>query len=241
MTETDIEPQLTLDLYSAAKYGFDSFHSEGNSQAVQAVKDWSAGRGPDVLYLWGAEGTGKSHLLQAAIKAAALRAIYVPIKEIVSAGAEILDDLEALDLVALDDVDLCGGDRQWEQRLFRLYNESQAAGRRLLMASRRSPASKPFDLDDLVSRVQASLVYQLRELSDRAKAEALRLGAGRRGLEIPESTLDFIMQRERRDMTTLSSLLDLLDVASLSRGRLLTVPFVREVLARRGDAPDQGD
>ena len=96
-------------------------------------------------------------------------------------------------------------------------------------------------MDDLVSRVQASLVYQLRELSDRGKAEALRLGAGRRGLEIPESTLDFIMQRERRDMTTLSSLLDLLDVASLSRGRLLTVPFVREVLARRGDAPDQGD
>ena len=241
MTGTGIEPQLTLDLFSAATQGFDSFHPDGNNQSVQAVKDWSAGRGPGVLYLWGAAGTGKSHMLQAAIKAAPLRAIYVPIKEIVSAGAEILADLDSLDLIALDDVDLCSGDRQWEQRLFGLYNESQAAGRRLLMASRRSPASKPFELEDLASRMQASLVYQLRELSERGKVEALRLGAGRRGLEIPESTLHFIMYRERRDMTTLSSLLDLLDVASLSRGRLLTVPFVREVLARRGDAPDQDD
>ena len=50
MTGTGIEPQLTLDLFSAAKQGFDSFHPGGNSQSVQAVKDWSAGRGPDVLY-----------------------------------------------------------------------------------------------------------------------------------------------------------------------------------------------
>jgi DnaA-homolog protein len=241
MTGTDVEAQLTLNLFSPANYDFDGFHAGGTVEAVAAVRDWSAGRGPGVVCLWGAAGTGKSHLLQAAIKAAALRAIYVPVREFASAGAEILDDLETLEMVALDDIDSCGGDRRWEQRLFRLYNESQAAGRRLLMASRCSPASKPFELDDLASRIQASLVYQLRELDDRDKAEALRLGARRRGLEIPDSTLDFIMHRERRNMTTLSDLLDVLDVASMSHGRSLTVPFVREVLARRADRPDQGD
>lgn len=230
------EPQLTLDLFNTARHEFDSFLPGPNAEALLALKAWGAGTLPRVLYVWGTRGSGKTHVLQAAVQAAdarGARAIYVPVAELLDAGAHILDGLDALDAIALDDVDACGGNAGWEARLFQFYNDAQAAGRRLLMASRVAPAARPFRLDDLVSRAQASLVYQLRELGEADKADALHLGARRRGLKLPDNVVEFILTRERRDMSALSAILDRLDTASLSRGRALTLPFVRDVLGSR--------
>ena len=240
MTQAPVEPQLTLDLFGVPEHEFESFYPGTNSQVLQALKFWSRGDGPPVVFVWGGAGTGKSHLLQAAVKAAdaaGARAIYIPVNELIRANVQILDDLHELDMIALDDVGLCGGHREWENGLFTLYNAIQAAGRRLLMAARQSPAATPFELGDLASRVKASLVYRLRELEDGDKAAALRLAARRRGLDIQDAALEFIMRRERRDMTALAQTLELLDNASLSQGRRLTAPFVKEILAGRDDEP----
>ena len=72
-----------------------------------------------------------------------------------------------------------------------------------------------------------------RVVFDAEKAAARRSRAHQRGLEMPEAVVEFIMLRERRDMSTLVALLDELDAVALAQGRALTVPFVREVLARR--------
>ena len=237
MTQAPVEPQLTLDLFGVPEHAFESFYPGTNSQVLQALKFWSRGDGPPVVYVWGRAGTGKSHLLQAAVKAAGARAIYIPVSELLRAGVQLLDDLHELDMIALDDVGLCGGHREWESGLFTLYNAIQAAGRRLLMAARQSPAALPFELDDLASRVKASLVYRLQELEDSDKAAALRLAARRRGLDIQDAALEFILRRERRDMTALAQTLELLDNASLSQGRRLTAPFVKEILADRDETP----
>ena len=238
MNQARVKPQLTLDLFGAAEHEFESFYPGCNSQVLQALKFWSAGDGPPVVYVWGGADTGKSHLLQAAVKAAnagGSRAICIPVNEFLRTGVKILDGLHELDVVALDDLGLCGGQREWERGLFTLYNASQAAGRRLLLAARQSPAAIAFDLDDLSSRLKASLVYRLRELEDSDKASALRLAARRRGLDIQAPALEVIMQRERRDMKALAQVLQLLDDASLSQGRRLTAPFVREVLDSRDE------
>jgi len=60
----------------------------------------------------------------------------------------------------------------------------------------------------------------------------LKLRARHRGLELPEETAQYLLRRLPRDMATLYDWLDLLDVAALAAKRRLTVPFVREVLAR---------
>lgn len=236
MTQTRAEPQLTLDLFGAPEREFEGFFPGANRQVLQALKFWSRGDGPPVVYVWGGAGTGKSHLLQAAVKAADGRAIYVPVDKLLRAGVQILDDLHTLDMIALDGVDLCAGDREWESGLFTLYNAIQAAGRRLLMGGRQSPAAAPFELGDLASRIKASLVYRLHELEDGDKAAALRLLARRRGLDIQDAALEFIMRRERRGMKALAEVLELLDKASLSQGRRLTAPFVKGVLESRDNA-----
>ena len=191
------------------------------------------------MHLRGLPGSSKSHLLQAAIGAVApgvARAMYVPLRELFPNGEQLLDDLDSVDLIALDDIDICAGHAAWERRLFNLYNAVHASGRKLLWSARSEPA---FALPDLVSRVKASLIYQLHELSDTEKATVLRTHAHARGLELPEAVVDFVMLRERRDLTTLVALLDNLDAIALAQGRALTVPLVREVLAARKSAVDE--
>lgn len=230
------DPQLTLDLFCATRHDFAAYHGGPNVAAVNALEHWCADRGPRVVYLWGAAGTGKTHLLQAAVRAvseAGTRAMYVPLAELVDADPLILDGLDSVATVALDDVGACAGRADWEERLFVLYNAVQDSGGRLLWSGAQSPATGFFGLGDLRSRLAGSLVYQLRELDDAGKAAVLTALAAQRGLDLPAAVLEFVLRRERRDMGALLAILDKLDQASLSRGRALTVPFVREVLAGR--------
>jgi DnaA-homolog protein len=230
------DSQLTLDLFCAIRHDFAAYHAGPNAVAVSALEHWCADRGPRVVYLWGAAGTGKTHLLQAAVRAvseAGTRAMYVPLAELADAGPAILDGLDRVDTVALDDVGACAGRSDWEERLFVLYNAVHDSGGRLLWSGVQSPATAFFKLGDLRSRLAASLIYQLRELDDAGKATVLTRLAAQRGLELPAAVIEFVLRRERRDMSALLAVLDKLDQASLSRGRALTVPFVREVLAAR--------
>ena len=227
------EPQLTLDLFKTAQHDFASFVPGANQEALRAVREWSGRTGARIVHLRGGAASAKSHLLQAAIVAAAssgARAMYVPLRELCVEGVQLLDDLDSVDMLALDDIDVCAGHREWERRLFNLYNAVHGSERWLLWSARSDTA---FALPDLASRVKASLIYQLHELRDAEKAAVLRSRARQRGLELPEAVVEFIMLRERRDMTTLVALLDELDVVALAQGRALTVPFVREVLAAR--------
>ena len=73
----------------------------------------------------------------------------------------------------------------------------------------------------------------MRELDDSGKATVLTARAAQRGLDLPAAVIEFVLRRERRDLCVLLAVLDKIDQASLSRGRALTVPFVREVLAGR--------
>ena len=239
MSARGAEPQLTLDLFKTAQHDFARFRPGANHQALLAVQHWSRREGAPIVHLRGSQASGKSHLLQAAIVAVATsgaRAMYVPLRELFPDGEQLLDDLDSVDMIALDDIDICAGHAAWERRLFTLYNAIHASERRLLWSARCEPA---FALPDLASRLKASLIYQLHELRDAEKAAVLRARAHERGLELPDAVVEFVMLRERRDMTTLVALLDELDGIALAQGRALTVPLVREVLAaRKGSASE---
>lgn len=233
MSARGAEPQLTLPLFKTAQHEFASFLPGANDEALRVVQAWSRREGARIVHLRGTAASGKTHLAQAAIGAIApalARTIYVPLRELFPDGAALLDDLDSVDMVALDDIDICAGHAEWERRLFNLYNAIHASERWLLWTSRAEPN---FVLPDLASRLTASLIYQVHELSDAEKATVLRARAHERGLELPETVVEFILLRERRDMTTLVALLDELDAVALAQGRALTVPLVREVLAAR--------
>jgi DnaA family protein len=86
-------------------------------------------------------------------------------------------------------------------------------------------------LPDLKSRLSLLPAFQVNVLSDQQRVEALQLRAGHRGLELPDETAGFLLNRSRRDMASLYELLDKLDLEALRAQRRLTIPFVRQVLS----------
>lgn len=227
--------QLALDFQSDERFDFAGFVVGPNAEAVRAMKYAGSDTGRRVIYLYGEPGVGKSHLLQAACSEAGawgLRVVYLPLVQMVHRTPGLLEDLERVDVAALDDLDRLVGATEWQKAIFHFFNRLQDAGRDLLMTGSRRPAELGLSLPDLVSRLQWALVLRLEKLGDEDKLRALAWRAQRRGLVLPKETVRYLRNHCPRDTGYLFRLLDELDAASLQAQRRLTVPFLKKVLAR---------
>lgn len=225
--------QLPLGVQLRLSSRFDTYHQAGNEAVVAALGRLAREPGRPALWLAGAPGCGKTHLLQAACAQAGdagAAVAYLPLSECATQGAGILSGLGALDLVLLDDFEQVVGEEAWETALFELYNELQDLGGRLVVAAQLSPAAQPIRLPDLASRLRSSLVHVVRPLVEAGQRAALLRRAEQRGLELPQETLAWLLKRAPRDFAALCRVLDDLDLASLAAQRRLTIPFVRSVL-----------
>jgi DnaA family protein len=128
---------------------------------------------------------------------------------------------------SVDDVEKLGEEAQI--RLFNAINEARESGGTILAAGNAPPAQLPLRAD-LKSRLAWGLVYQVKPLSDEERASYLRAEAARRGMQLPEEVLSWLMTRMRRDLRSLTAVLDRIDQASLERKRPITLPLVREAL-----------
>ncbi|HRL92524.1 MAG: DnaA regulatory inactivator Hda [Pseudomonas sp.] len=228
--------QLPLGVRLRDDATFANYYPGANAAAlgyVERLCEAEAGWTESLIYLWGGEGVGCSHLLQAACLRFEQRgepAVYLPLREVADYGPELLDNLEQCELVCLDDLDAVAGRRDWEEALFHLFNRLRDSGRRLLLSANCSPRELPVGLPDLQSRLTLALVFQLQSLSDEDKLRALQLRASRRGLQLSDEVGRFILTRGTRSMSALFELLERLDQASLQAQRKLTIPFLKATL-----------
>jgi DnaA family protein len=223
--------QILLPLVLERHSRFDTFVDGQNQALVAHLTSLQGGAAPEILWLWGAAGAGKSHLLQAACAhSGAPTSIYLPLRSIDRVGVEVLEGLEMLDIVALDDVDEVVGLPAWELALFSLYNRVQAADGKLLLSAQQAPKHTPFQLADLASRAGGAIVYRVHSLADEQQLEALKLHADARGIHITDATARYLLTRVSRDMAVVCQWLDALDTASLVAKRKLTIPFIRDAL-----------
>jgi DnaA family protein len=220
--------QLALGVRLRAGAVFDSFATGQNSEVVTALR--SPGTAP--IWLWGAHGSGKTHLLQAVCSAAGETAAYFPLDRSLALPPDALAGFERSRVLCLDDVDRVAGDQAWEQALFRLFNEAAELRTRLIFAAAVAPRQATWVLDDWRSRAAACVVYQLHELDDEGRIEALRLRAAQRGLQLPYETSEYLLKRMPRDLPSLFQILDALDEASMIEQRRLTIPFIRDELEK---------
>jgi DnaA family protein len=225
--------QLPLELALADHASFATFVGGANTAAVEHVRAL-AEAGAETLWLFGGAGVGKSHLLQAACRAATAagrRAMYVALP---AASPAILADLEPVDLLAIDDVHAVAGELEWERALFVILNAYTSRSGALLLAAPAPASQCGFQLADLRSRGAGAVTYRIGSLDDAERAAALRLHAAARGLTLDAAAADYLLARVARDMPALTDWLARLDRASLSAQRRLTIPFIRELMAQRG-------
>jgi DnaA-homolog protein len=224
--------QLPLGVRVPAHAVFESFATGANSEILAVLRDSSA----TPVWIWGARGSGKTHLLQATCAAAATvgsgTGAYFSLDPSLQLPPEALLGFERARVLCIDDVDRIAGDEAWERALFELFNAAGEVATKLIFAATVAPRRLDWRLDDWRSRAAACVVYQLQELDDAGRGEALRLRAAQRGLQLPQETCEYLLKRMPRDLPSLCKLLDELDEASLVAQRRLTIPFIRDALER---------
>jgi DnaA family protein len=228
--------QLPLPISLDEGATFENFHAAGNRAAVDALKGVAVSGGERALFLWGGDGRGKSHLLQAACRlatASGRRAIYLPMSQAVLLDPQVTDNLDSYALVCVDDVQRVAGIESWQRALFTLFNALADKRGAIVASARNAPNAIKRLLPDLASRLAWGPVFQLEPLNDEDKIVALKQRAARRGFELPEDTAQFLLKRQQRDMRSLCATLDALDTASLAAQRRLTLPFVKSFLDKR--------
>lgn len=225
-------PQLPLPLEPRRPDRFEDFVAGPNEAALAAVRHLLDEPG-GILFLSGAAGSGKSHLLNALCHLArdqGMAAFYIALRRVPPEATAGLEGLEALDLVCVDDLDHVAGDPAWEQALFRCCNEIRAAHGRLLVSSGQPLAALPLALPDLASRLAWGVRQSLQALDDRGKLEILRQRARTLRIDVPPDVHNYLLRRGRRDLGSLLLALERLKDAAFTEKRKITVPLAREVL-----------
>ena len=229
-------PQLPLALRWPRRQRFEHFHAGANAAAVAAAQALALRSQAPWVYLHGASGSGRSHLLLAACQAAntaGRRVQYLPLATL-GDHAAALRGVAGSEMLALDDLGAIAGNREAEHALFDLYNRARAEGSALLFAADAAPAQLGIELPDLRSRLGACTQFALKPLDDEERRAVLKAQAASRGIELDDSVLDWLFTRYARDLGALLDLLDRLDQASLAAQRRITIPFLREFLLESG-------
>jgi DnaA family protein len=203
--------QLLLDIQPLALPSLDNFVAGKNAEALHSIKEalspaLNISSNNRFIYLWGAEGSGKTHLIKA---------------------SKVLADQNRIPFVFADDVHTLNDQEQID--LFNQYNELRA-GQGVLIATGNASPSQMGLRDDLATRLAWGLTYQLHPLTDEEKAQALKSHAAARGMNLPDEVVDYCLRYLRRDLPNLMATLDALDEWSLTEKKPITVPLLKKLL-----------
>jgi DnaA family protein len=216
--------QLLLNLKLDWIPTLDNYVAGNNQELIRRLSGLSHHGNCETLYLWGTEGSGKSHLASAV---ADLAKSQRPVSFLNGLNLPAEPEMAPGTLLIVDDVQHLSADAQIG--LFRLFIGAQRNSLALLLTG---PAP-PLELilrEDLRTRIGQSLIYEIQPLADEHKQAALHRHALLRGMRLDPSVVDYLLRHGRRDLPSLMAMLDTLDRTSLEQKRQASIPMLRELM-----------
>lgn len=215
--------QLVLDLGAAEPaQSLDTFQIGANAEMAHLMHQFAQRASREhFCYLWAETGAGKTHILHGLAATPGSRYIAF------DADAEQFTYTPDTSLYLVDDIDRLTPERQIDA--FALFNQVREHRAYMVCAGPVPPAVLPVR-EDLRTRMGWGLVYQIHGLSDDEKIAALTQAAEARGLTLSASVLPYLLSHFKRDMRSLSTMLDALDQYSLETQRPVTLPLLRDLL-----------
>lgn len=220
--------QIPLDLEMRPAHGREYFLlGPSNKDAVNWIDMWPNWPAP-VLFITGPAACGKSHL--AAVWRDKAQAGIVKPDTLTASSAE---DIAALaHNLVIDGIDLWLGDRCAETTLFHLYNIFKEEQRSLLITSRMNPTQSEFAIADLASRFRAAPLAMIKAPDDLLLGSILIKMFSDRQLNASNDVIRYILPRMERSFSAARDIVENVDKTALAQKRPISVPLVREVMAK---------
>ena len=192
--------QIPLAIGPAPQKTFDNFVAGPNVAALAHLRALPAHAGAPV-YLWGASGGGKTHLLQAVThdRQAGWFDSATPAPWSFSDGWSliVLDGCEAFD-------------EAQQHSAFALFIDAASQGTPIAASGSVPPVDLPLR-EDLRTRLGSGLVFSIAPLGEADARAVLQREADWRGILLSDDVVSFLMTRFSRDLKHLMALLDRLD------------------------------
>ena len=242
------------------RYTFDTFVI-GKSNELAAAAAHAAGESPgksyNPLFIYGATGLGKTHLMQAIAHVVVrrhpeTRVLYVGAEQFIN---EVIESIHSrtmpefrrryrqdVDLFLVDDVHFVEGKEMTQEEFFHTFNALYEGNKQIVLTSDRPPKEIPGLEARLVSRFEWGMVADIGQPDLEHRIAILRKKAEQDHLEmaIPDDVLRFIAEHVRSNVRELEGcIIKLLLYASLKH-KEVSVDLAREALADRIRPSDEG-
>jgi chromosomal replication initiator protein len=233
------------------RYTFRTFViGKSNELAAAAAHAVAAapGRTYNPLFIYGATGLGKTHLMQAVAHAVLERkheshVTYMGAEQFINDVIESIHGRkmpefrkryrEDMDIFLVDDVHFLEGKEMTQEEFFHTFNALHEAGKQIVLTSDRPPKEIPGLESRLVSRFEWGMVADIGQPDLEHRIAILRKKAEQDHLEltIPDDVLRFIAEHVRSSVRELEGcIIKLLLFASLKH-REVSIDLARDALA----------
>ena len=223
--------QIALDIGVSVGPSLANFHPGHNAAALAHLELWMAGRtrSPVPTYLWGHNGSGKTHLLQAVAHHIGQQGAFVGWMDKSTVQPDEFNP--AWEVLLLDDVQTYSAVQQHMAFNWFVNAVTPGALRQpwVLAAGNVPPQDLPLR-EDLRTRLGWGHVFHLQLLDDDQRREVLMKHAQALGMHLGNDLLDYLLSRFSRDLGHLIDLLEQLDNYALQTQRPLTIPLLRAML-----------
>jgi chromosomal replication initiator protein len=217
------------------KYTFDSFVTGPSNRFAQAASLSVAetpGRAYNPLFVYGAAGLGKTHLLQAIAQYVlenypGFQVRYISTETLLNefidairnnAQPEFKRRYREIDVLLVDDVQFMEGKEQLQEEFFHTFNTLYEANRQIVLSSDRPPDAVATLEDRLRSRFKMGLVTDIQPPDFETRLAILRKKAAQSNTPISHAVLEFIVTHITNNIRELEGALNrVIAYASLNR------------------------
>lgn len=225
--------QIPLDIGVPLVPSFENFLPGPNAEVLAYLRGWLDGgisgaqESPVCVYIGGAPGGGKSHLMGALAAALRQRGLACGVLRPDSPASAEFDP--AWSAAILEDVQAY--DAALQHAAFNWFVNAQSQQRTVFATGQALPRALALR-EDLRTRLGGGQIFYLQPLTEAQIRTVLRDSAHVRGLFLGDEVLDFVLHRFSRDLGSLMPLLAAADHYALQTQRAITIPFIKTMLEK---------
>ena len=230
--------QLNLDVKLDEAINLNNFIICPSTEIIlKASKDFISGSDTTkTFFLWGKKGTGKNYLLHSINREflrKKLHSAFISFDNSLLDDPSVLEGLEELDVIFIESMEQFPSSKEWELALFNLINACLLKDCKIFISSQVTAKHMEINLVDLKSRLLAFPAFELPEINEDEKLKAMQEAASRKGWELEDNALSYILTHTSRNLSDLMSLMNELDTFSLEKKKKVSIALVRELISNK--------
>lgn len=239
-----------LDSQLNPNYNFENF-IEGLSNKLprsvgQAIAEHPKQTTFNPLFIYGASGVGKTHLVNAI--GTRIKELY-PQKRVLYVSAHLfqvqytdsvrhntVNDFitwyQSIDVLIIDDIQEFASLTKTQNTFFHIFNHLHQSGKQLILTSDRPPTALQGMEDRLLTRFKWGLLAELEKPNEQLRRDILKNKIRHDGLKIPDEVINFVSKNVDNSVRELEGIVNSLMAYSVVYNRDVDMPLAEQIVRR---------